>query len=82
VTLSFLKADGSNDAPRALITVESGSSRAYVPFPSLPLVLLEPPRSRSFRASRQALVQLIDEMVERVNLVAPAPLLLDEDAAS
>jgi len=77
VRLSFLMKDGY-EGPRALLTVDAAetSMRAFVPFPPIPTVLVAAPNTGRFVDSHAALRRLIATMIERVNLVTPAALLM------
>ena len=77
VRLSFLMKDGY-EGPRALLTVHAAAMgvRAFVPFPPIPAVLVAAPNTGRFVDSHAALRRLIATMIERVNLVTPAALLM------
>jgi hypothetical protein len=77
VTVSFLLKDDDPDTRRALLTVSGPRERVYVPFPTIPPVLLASPGTYRFAESHAALDALANTMIERVNLLAPAALLLD-----
>ena len=82
VYLSFLMKDDWTDGPRALLTVRTATTRTFVPFPPLPAALLPAAPSRRFVDSHAALRELMASMVERVNLVTPAALLIPSDEVS
>ena len=82
VYLSFLTKDDATQGPRALLTVQSATTRTFVSFPPLPSALLPAASSRRFVDSHAALRELMAGMVERVNLVTPAALLLPSDEFS
>ncbi len=78
VTVGFLLKDDDPAARRALLAVRGPAERVFAPFPTIPPVLIAPPRSQSFTESRSALETLVVAMVERVNLLTPIALLLNE----
>jgi len=65
--------------PRAHLAVQvpaPDSARVMVSFPRIDDILLANPRSGTFEEARRSTENLVYRMVERVNLIAPAALLL------
>jgi hypothetical protein len=82
VYLSFLSKEEWTSGPRALLTVRTSTTRTFVPFPPLPAALLPSARPRRFVDSHAGLREPMASMVERVNLVTPAALLIPSDEIS
>jgi hypothetical protein len=59
----------------------TGGPPVLVPFPSVPDVLLEPTPDASFEDAREALAELAQAMVDRVNLVVPIARALADPVA-